>query len=287
MALNFPANPTNGDTYVEGSTTWQYDGTVWNLVGSQSAVTIPNQFNTVAVSGEDDVVADSAADTLNLVAGSNITLTTDATTDSVTIAAAGGQAGETNQNAFSNVAVSGQTTVEADSTTDTLTLAAGSNITLTTDASTDTVTIASTGGSGSVAFSDLTDQPSGITIDEIAFPAITKLVVGNSGATGYTFDQYTGSNPTIYAISGTTIAFNLQISGHPFLIQDGQGNNYNTGLIHVSSAGAVLEGANAQGQTNGTLYWKVPYGISGGYRYQCDVHSAMVGAITVKGFNAI
>lgn len=49
---------------------------------------------------------------------------------------------EKNQNAFSNVAVSGQTTVAADSVTDTLTLVAGDNVTITTDASNDKVTIA-------------------------------------------------------------------------------------------------------------------------------------------------
>ena len=48
---------------------------------------------------------------------------------------------EKNQNAFSNVAVSGQTTVAADSATDTLTLVAGDNVTITTDASNDKVTI--------------------------------------------------------------------------------------------------------------------------------------------------
>jgi len=46
-------------------------------------------FSTIAVSGQSDVVADSPADTLTLVAGSNITITTDAATDSITIAAAG------------------------------------------------------------------------------------------------------------------------------------------------------------------------------------------------------
>jgi len=55
-------------------------------------------------------------------------------------------ANSANQNAFSNVAVSGQTTVAADSVTDTLTLAGGSNVTITTNAGTDTVTIASSGG---------------------------------------------------------------------------------------------------------------------------------------------
>lgn len=46
-------------------------------------------FGTVAVSGQDDVVADAAAGTLTMAAGANITITTDAGTDTVTIAATG------------------------------------------------------------------------------------------------------------------------------------------------------------------------------------------------------
>lgn len=50
-------------------------------------------FTTIAVSGQSDVVADSATDTLTLVAGSNITITTDAGTDTITIASSGGGGG--------------------------------------------------------------------------------------------------------------------------------------------------------------------------------------------------
>lgn len=42
-------------------------------------------FKTIAVADQSDVVADASDDTLTLVAGSNITLTTDAGADSVTI----------------------------------------------------------------------------------------------------------------------------------------------------------------------------------------------------------
>ena len=42
-------------------------------------------FNTIAVSGQTDIVADSYTDTLTLVAGTNITITTDATNDTITI----------------------------------------------------------------------------------------------------------------------------------------------------------------------------------------------------------
>jgi hypothetical protein len=52
-----------------------------------------NTFSTIAVSGQSSVVADSTSDTLTLVAGSNVTLTTDAATDTVTIAASGGGGG--------------------------------------------------------------------------------------------------------------------------------------------------------------------------------------------------
>jgi hypothetical protein len=48
---------------------------------------LPNSFGTIAVAGQSDVVADSTTDTLTLVQGSNITITTNAATDTITIAA--------------------------------------------------------------------------------------------------------------------------------------------------------------------------------------------------------
>ena len=52
-----------------------------------------NIFQRIAVSGQSDVVADTTTDTLTLVAGSNVTITTNATTDTITIAATGGGGG--------------------------------------------------------------------------------------------------------------------------------------------------------------------------------------------------
>ena len=49
-----------------------------------------NVFNTIAVSGQDNVVADAATDTLTLAAGSGMTITTTAGSDTVTFAASGG-----------------------------------------------------------------------------------------------------------------------------------------------------------------------------------------------------
>ena len=49
-----------------------------------------NSFETIAVAGQSNVVADSSTDTLTLAAGDNITLTTDAGADTITIASSGG-----------------------------------------------------------------------------------------------------------------------------------------------------------------------------------------------------
>jgi len=111
-----------------------------------------SSFSTITVAGQSNVVADSASDTLTLVAGSNVTLTTDATNDSITISATGGGGGSSNS--FATIAVSGQSSVVADSSTDTLTLVAGSGISITTDATTDTLTITNTGGGGGGVASD-------------------------------------------------------------------------------------------------------------------------------------
>jgi hypothetical protein len=234
------------------------------------------------------VAADSATDTLTLVAGTNITITTDASTDSITInsTASGGATSDS----FATIAVAGQSSVVADSGTDTLTLVAGTGITITTNASTDTVTITNTVSAGATAFTGLSDATAaGLTVDEFYLPAITRLDVTANGSSAYRFDQYsTTDNPTIYAISGTTIAFNFaSLGSHPFLIRYA-GANYSTGLVHVSTGGTVLTGASAQGQTTGTLYWKIPAALGGvNYAYQCSAHSAMVGTITIKGIATI
>ena len=266
------AGTRDATTFLRGDNTWAV------VSGGGSA---SDSFATIAVAGQSNVVADSATDTLTLVAGTGVTITTDASTDTVTIT---NSSPNVSQNGFTTVAVAGQSNVEADSATDTLTIAAGTGISITTDAGTDTLTITSTVSAGATTFAALTDNASA-TIDQIYLPAITALVVSNIGASSYRFDQYgTADNPTVYAINGTTIAFKLNVMGHPFLIQNSSGVNYNTGLIHVSTTGTVTTGASAQGQTSGTLYWKIPTDISGGYRYQCSLHAPMVGSISIKTF---
>lgn len=134
-------------------------------------------FKTIAVSGQSDVVADTYDDTLTLVAGTNVTITTNASTDTITInstdqfvgtvTSVGLTAGTgitvsggpitssgsitvtnddrgSSQEIFKNIAVSGQSTIVADSNNDTLTVVAGTGISITTSAATDTLTISNT-----------------------------------------------------------------------------------------------------------------------------------------------
>lgn len=117
-----------------------------------------NTFSTVAVSGQSNVIADGLADTLTLVAGSGISISTDASTDSVTITNTG-TASET----FKTIAVSGQDSVVADTATDTLNLVAGTGITITTNAATDSITITNTGGGGGGGGSGTVDLATGVT----------------------------------------------------------------------------------------------------------------------------
>lgn len=191
-------------------------------------------------------------------------------------------AGEANQNAFSNVLVAGQNIVTADSATDTLTLEAGSNITLTTTNNTVTITASTSSVSN---FDDLGDvTTASLRIDQIYEPAIAMLRVDNVSASAYTFNShYTGNNPTLYAISGTTLAFDLDaIPGHPFELQDNTLTALTENIVHVAPNGTVSTGSNAQGKDSGTLYWRIPEANPGTYVYQCQSHSSMFGNISVK-----
>ena len=126
MAINFPSTtnqPTDGSyTHTSAGITWAWDGTTWNAQGVTGTYTLPtasstilggvkvgsnltmagdgtlsaqtgasvNCFSTIQVSGENNVVADSNNDTLTFAAGTNVTLATNASSDTITINAAGG-----------------------------------------------------------------------------------------------------------------------------------------------------------------------------------------------------
>jgi plastocyanin len=113
---------------------------------------------------------------------------------------------------------------------------------------------------------------------------VTTFAVTNSGSGAYVFDQYSGNNPDIYLHPGQTVSFNINASGHPFLIRQSNGGTlYNVGLTHVSTTGVVTTESDAQAKESGTLIWKVPFALTGNtYVYQCQVHSGMVGNLIIQ-----
>ena len=173
----------------------------------------------------------------------------------------------------------------ADNTNDSFTISGGTDIS--TSISGDTLTINFVGATGGVTdFSQLTDVQNAdlTTIDQVFESAICTLRGIANGFVSYSWlDHYTGENPTIYAISGTTIAFDLsELAGHPTEIRTADNVTLTEGLTWVSNSGQVERGINAQGQQNGTLYWRINESISGNFKYFCTAHPGMEGPIVVK-----
>ena len=88
MALNFPDAPNADDTYTEGSVTWVYDGTVWNIQAG-AASSDQNLFATVnADTGT--VTASNTTDALTVAGGTNVTTAIVGKTLTINSSAVGG-----------------------------------------------------------------------------------------------------------------------------------------------------------------------------------------------------
>lgn len=246
----------------------------WNAVSNKFDITTAPYGNTYVNADVDTHLNITAAGTNQILSwdGADYQWVDDAT------GAAGG--GDPDQNLWATI--TGDTgTTTANTTTDSLTVAGGTNITTSVEG--DIVTVAFS-GTIPTDVSDLTDD-SNLISSVTTYPAITQLRVTNSGSSAYLFNNhYSGNNPTVYAISGTTIAFDIQAGGHPFQIQTAANVAYNTGLIHVSTTGTITTGVSAQGKDSGILYWQIPIGTTGNYEYQCTLHGGMVGTIVIKDF---
>ena len=131
MAINFPNNPSTNDTFKVGSTTWQYDGTAWNVVSEEFG---KNLF--VTFSGDTGTASPTTtSDTLVVAGGSNITTSVSGKTLTIT-----GQAGGLTQNVFDTITADEGSTTAA-SINDTLNILGGTNISTAIATDTDNVTI--------------------------------------------------------------------------------------------------------------------------------------------------
>ena len=77
-----PSSASEGQIYYDSTVgdkqVYVYNGSAWIALGG-------NKFDKIAVSGQDNIVADGTNDTLTFEAGSNVTITTAASTDTITI----------------------------------------------------------------------------------------------------------------------------------------------------------------------------------------------------------
>jgi len=191
------ANSTTDTLTVSGGTGISTSITGDTLTITNTSPNVAQNLFATFTADTNSAIASATSDTLTISGGTDISTSISGKTLTINYT---GTAGDTNQNAFSNVAVSGQTTVAADTATDTLTLVAGTGITITTDAGADSITInASGGGAGSGTVN------SG-TANRLAYYASSGTAVSETSSS-LTWDNSTGTLAV-----GTLDATNLSIT---------------------------------------------------------------------------
>ena len=163
------------------------DHTKLNAIEASADVTDATNVNAAGAIMNSDLdgkgellVGDGSGDPSALAVGTNgYILKADSSTATGLVWAAAGAGGDVNQNAFSNFAVSGQTTVAADSATDTVTLVGGTNVTITTNATNDEITFTSTDTNTTYSVGD-----GGLTQNNFTNTLKSKLDAIEASATG-------------------------------------------------------------------------------------------------------
>jgi len=176
---------------------------------------------------------------------------------------------EVNQNAFSNIAVSGQSTVAADAKTDTFTLVAGTGVTLTTDAGADSITIAASGsasnsfetlavaGQTSIVADSSTDTltiaaGTGITLTTDA--STDTLTITNSATGANAFGNVAVSGQSTVAADSTNDTLTLAAaSSNIVLTTDASTDTVTIGLASTPSVDGIIAGSTGFVSATGNL----------------------------------
>lgn len=123
--------------------------------------------------------------------------------------------------------------------------------------------------------------PTTITLPTLTAPAVS-YNVSFATANAYTFSgSAKGDNPNLNPLyrSGTyTFNLDASLSGHPFYLTTDDGTNYVSGTY----VGEYTDGVTGSRNESGTLVFTVPADAPDTLYYQCGIHSAMKGTITIK-----
>ena len=262
--FNIPSSPTNNYILRYNSSTAKFDVEA-DLAETQSV------FSTIAVAGQDSVVADATTDTLTLAAGTGMTITTNATSDTITLASSSsGTITALNNKTANRLTTIGATTTELDgeanATFDGSTLAITGNITAsTTIGATTNITAAGSITAGTSIGNDA------ITIDDHTITATRSnddlgleangtgqvQIRANGGdfANFSTNSKYTGANAMYWEDlaltpgSGTRHERNMIVSNYKLTGSDSANSSdrYRNSLLSVLDLNGVSSTATSSG----------------------------------------
>jgi hypothetical protein len=115
------------------------------------------------------------------------------------------------------------------------------------------------------------DTQTGTLSGGFTYATVTNFTVVNNGMTAYIING--SSNPPLTLTRGNIYTFTVNASGHPFMIKTVQGagssNGYNTGVTN-------------NGIDSGTVTFAVPMSAPSTLYYDCEIHPAMTGTITIQ-----
>lgn len=214
----------------------KWNGSAWAPAADAAGSGASNSFETIAISGQSSVVAESATDTLTLVAGSNVTLTTDASTDTITIASTA--AGTTQLSVEKNILTGDGSTVAF---TVSSSIVSENNTQVYIDGVYQSKDNYSTSGS-TVTFT--TAPANGAEIEIIHFVSVQGIL---------RTDSFTGNNSTVAFITGsgildennTQVYFdgvyqskdNYTVSGSTITFSTAPSTGVTIEVVHIKAAG--------------------------------------------------